>query len=237
MSIQWFEIGNYIARNYLLKTDIGWIAIDTGFAGGCDHFLERFRRLAPIEELRYIFLTHAHDDHAGFLADLLERCDAKVILHPAGLPMLESGQSISPEDAGYSSWVGSLYGRLHKSFAYPPVQLGGRGIFVNSDADQVFANLGLPIRIIALPGHTADSIGLMLNNTGEFFCGDAAMNAVISIARHTIWIDNADDFKASWDKILACKPKRIYPSHGNPFSPTDLVKYRYYLDGRQLIQL
>ncbi len=68
-------------------------------------------------------------------------------------------------------------------------------------------------------------------------CGDAAMNAVISVARHTIWIDDAAEFGRSWDKMLEHNPKIIYPSHGSPFKPRDLHKYRRYLDGRKLIQL
>ena len=69
----------------------------------------------------------------------------------------------------------------------------------------------------------------------QLFCGDAAMNAIISVARHTIWIEDAAGFGESWDKMLSCEPKMIYPSHGNPFKPEDLVKYRHYLDGRKLI--
>ena len=95
--------------------------------------------------------------------------------------------------------------------------------------------MGLPIRILFLPGHTADSIGLLLTQTGDLFCGDAAMNAVISVARHTIWIENAAAFSASWDVMLGAAPKRIVPSHGRPFSPEDLKKYRHYLDGRALL--
>jgi glyoxylase-like metal-dependent hydrolase (beta-lactamase superfamily II) len=70
---------------------------------------------------------------------------------------------------------------------------------------------------------------------GIMLCGDAAMNAVISAKRHTIWIDNAAQFGRSWDKILSHNPQMIYPSHGNPFAAKDLEKYRHYLDGKKLI--
>ncbi len=93
----------------------------------------------------------------------------------------------------------------------------------------------MPIRILHLPGHTADSIGLLLEESGALLCGDAAMNSFISPARHTIWIDDAAEFGRSWDRMLAVSPKRLYPSHGKPFSPKDLVKYRHYFDGKKLI--
>ena len=61
------------------------------------------------------------------------------------------------------------------------------------------------------------------------------MNAVISVARHTIWIEDPSRFGASWDRMLALSPTRIHPSHGAPFPPKDLLKYRHFLDGKRLI--
>lgn len=235
MEIRIHNIGGYIVKNYLLQTPIGYIAIDTGYPGGETAFLQRFQKLAGLEELHYIFLTHAHDDHAGFLNALLEKTRANVILHPAGIPALEAGKSNDPPGAGYSSRVAALFGVLKKEFSFPPVQLKDRAVFVSGEEDQMFKALGLPIRILFLPGHTKDSIGLLMEETGELFCGDAAMNAVISLKRHTIWMEDAKVFGGSWDKMLSCNPTRIYPSHGTPFSPRDLQKYRHFMDGRILI--
>lgn len=36
-------------------------------------------------------------------------------------------------------------------------------------------------------------------------------------------------------KMLAVSPNKIYLSHGSPFLPQDLVKYRHFLDQRKLI--
>lgn len=230
------EIGNPIVRNYILKTPQGCIAIDTGYPGGCDRFLRRFARIAPLCDLRYVFLTHHHDDHAGFLADLLARCEARVVLHLLALPYLEAGRSREPTGAGYSSRPAALFSLVKKSFTYPPVHLAGRAIPVAGEADQPFEALGLPLRVLPLPGHTADSIGLYLPETGQLFCGDAAMNAVISVAKHTIWIDDAVQYGRTWDKMIALSPARVYPSHGMPFPPAALARHRHYLDGRQLIR-
>lgn len=235
MDIRIHNIGGYIVKNYLLETPDGWIAIDTGYPGGETDFLKRFERLAPLDSLKYIFLTHAHDDHAGFLAALLDKTTAKVVLNSLGVPALETGKSAEPPGAGYSSWPASLFSRFKKDFSFPPVKLGDRAIFVAGEEDQVFKAAGLPIRILLLPGHTADSIGLLLEETGELFCGDAAMNAIISVARHTIWIEDAQEFGKSWDKMLALQSKRIYPSHGTPFPPKDLRRYRNFMEGKALI--
>ena len=107
-------------------------------------------------------------------------------------------------------------------------------IILKSEADQPFLASGLPIRVVFLPGHTADSIGLFLEKTRELLCGDAAGNAVIAPARQAILIENVPEFAHSWDKIIALNPNHIYPSHGNPFAAEDLVKYRNRLNDLKL---
>lgn len=235
MQITIHNIGSYALKNYLLETPEGIIAIDTGYPGGAQKFIKRFTKKWPLSQLRYIFLTHHHDDHSGFLADLLQVCDAKVVLHPLTAELLKGGKSVDAPTGGYSSRPAWLFSLIKSEFSFPSVNVATRALLFEGDTTQPFIEMGLPLQIVHLPGHTADSIGLFLTETGALFCGDAAMNAVISVARHTIWIDDAAAFGASWDKMLALRPACIYPSHGTPFPPQDLVKYRHYLDGRPLL--
>jgi len=194
LEIKIYNTGGYVVKNYLLETPIGVIAIDTGYPGGLEKFKIRFEKQWPLTELKYIFLTHHHDDHAGFLGDLLKITDAKVVLHPLAVQALETGKSNEPPGAGYSSIPASLFSKVKKDFSYPSVHVDDRAILVHNESEQVFEDMELPLRIVFLPGHTADSIGLFMPENGKLFCGDAAMNAVISIARHTIWIEDAAEF-------------------------------------------
>lgn len=86
------------------------------------------------------------------------------------------------------------------------------------DSDEVLGG-----KIIRTPGHTADSMSLLLND-GTMFCGDAAMNGFPSVNNVTIWAEDMRDFARSWEKIIALKPKKIYPGHGKPFSVSALQK-------------
>jgi glyoxylase-like metal-dependent hydrolase (beta-lactamase superfamily II) len=238
MKIKIHKIGSYIVKNYLLETPAGIIAIDTGYPGGFPKFKEEFEKKFPLADLKYIFVTHHHDDHTGFLNELVAATEATVVLHPLALKYMAVGENNQPKGAGYSSFPASLFRRMKKDFSFPPVHIpDSRVRAVQSEADQVFEDLELPLKILFIPGHTDDSIGLFLTESGVMLCGDAAMNAVISVARHTVWIDNAVDFGNSWDKMTAHNPQMIYPSHGSPFKPRDLVNYRHYLDGKKLIQL
>lgn len=239
-NVKMHEIGNFMVRNYLLETEEGYIAIDTGYPGGMERFIRRFERIAPLAKLRYIFLTHAHDDHAGFLAALLERTSARVIMHPAAEAELRSGENAVLPGAGYSTRLAATFGIFKKEFRFPPVApvlLAERAVYVRAPADQFFMAQGLPLRILFLPGHTADSIGLLDEETGFLYAGDAAMNAVISRGKHTIWIDDVKQYQASWETMLAAAPRKILPGHGNPFDPRYLRKHANFMEGRRLLPM
>jgi glyoxylase-like metal-dependent hydrolase (beta-lactamase superfamily II) len=225
------NIGNYIVNNYLLETPIGIIGIDTGYPGDFPKYKKRFEKLFPLSELKFIVLTHHHDDHSGFLNELTEATGARIILHSAAIPLLAAGKNDMPPGSGYSSLPAKLFGVLKKDFSFEPVLLPqDRIIVVNSEEQQPFEDLNIPLKILHLPGHTSDHIGLFSEEQGIIFCGDAAMNAVISAYRHTIWIDDKAEFGRSWDKMISLNAKKIYPAHGNPFSPNDLIKYRHFLE-------
>ncbi len=138
MSIKVRNIGGYVVNNYLLKTPHCVLAIDTGYPGGEGRFIRRFERLWPLSELKYIFLTHHHDDHAGFLGDLMNNTRTKVVLHPKAIRLLETGQSGEPPGAGYSSRLASLFSKVKKDFFFPPVTVGGRAVPVQDESDQFF---------------------------------------------------------------------------------------------------
>lgn len=77
--------------------------------------------------------------------------------------------------------------------------------------------------ILETPGHTVDSISLLLDD-GTLFCGDAAMNGLPSLHRITIWAEDKQRFLQSWQAIIATRPQRIYPGHGSPFAWPELER-------------
>ncbi len=233
--MRYVNIGNRILNNYLIETGNGWVAIDTGYTDGLPRFMASLRRkgIAP-QDVKYIFLTHAHDDHAGYLEELMRATGATVVM-----------DSLAPERllAGHNQWIGGCSGRLARIFV-SAMSLAGKGkhefpamdvremdnVALWDGRRQFFREQGLPLTIVSLPGHTADHIGL-LTDYGELFCGDAAMNGFPSVRRNIIWIEDLEDYRRSWDTMIATAAKTIYPSHGKPFPKSDLIKYRKHLDG------
>ena len=229
-TIRIHEIGNYMLRQYLLETPQGWIALDSGYAGGYSSYIRALAKRTAIDSIHSVFLTHSHNDHAGFLGELLANSGAVLVAHEASVPRLFSGTDAMPEGTGFTSRAGVLLSALMKHSSFPPLTPDERAILLKSEEQQPFLDAGLPIRIVFLPGHTADSVGLYLEETRELLCGDAAGNAIIAPARQAILIEDVPAFARSWDKIIALNPSRIYPSHGNPFGVKDLVKFRNRLD-------
>jgi glyoxylase-like metal-dependent hydrolase (beta-lactamase superfamily II) len=226
-----FNLGNRIVNNYLVSSEIGYILIDTGYESGFKYFTNKLKHLnITPKEIRYIFLTHAHDDHAGFLNEVLDVTDAKVILHPKAIERLKIGQN---------SFEGGCSGRLAYFFCqvlalcgkgehkFPAIREEFLPRLITTDSEEFHA-LQLPFKVLETPGHTADHISLLIGD--KLFCGDAAMNIFPSIKRVTIWIENLQQFKQSWQTIIATAPQTIYPAHGRPFPTSDLEKYLPALD-------
>ena len=101
------NLGSRVVNNYLISSDLGYILIDTGYDGSFPRFLKMLRKngVDP-KEIRYVFLTHAHDDHAGFLNEVLAATDAQVLLHPGAVAGLKRGQnSFEGGCSSYPAWL------------------------------------------------------------------------------------------------------------------------------------
>jgi len=233
-----YNLGNRAVNNYLVPITDGYILIDTGYADGFKRFCKKIKA-AGIDphDIKYIFLTHAHDDHAGFLNEVLSVTDAKVILHPKAIEGLKRGQN---------SFEGGCSGRLAHFFCGILKMLGkGEHRFPSIDDKYLdrlvtvdsteFSEIHFPYQVIETPGHTADHISLKIGD--DLFCGDAAMNNFPSIKRVIIWIEDLQQYKRSWETIIDMGAVMIYPSHGKPFRAADLKKYLSHLDKVRLYPL
>ena len=232
------NLGTRVVNNYLISSESGLILVDTGYAGGFPHFLKMLEKnRARPEEIKYIFLTHAHDDHAGFLNEVLENTDAVVILHPKAIDGLRRGQnSFEGGCSSFPAWlfcqVLSLFG--HGSHRYPAIKGEYLDRLVPIDSER-FKALGFPYERLETPGHTSDHSSCLSGD--KLFCGDAAMNGFPSRKRTIIWIENLSQYKQSWETMIEKDPAMLYPSHGKPFRTADLRRYISSLDKVRLSPL
>ncbi len=234
--MQYIDLGNMVMCQYLLKIPNGYMAIDTGYSGGYAQYRKGLqKRGIDPTEIKVLLLTHAHDDHAGFLHELLSASKAVLIVDKEAPARLAEG---------HNRWVGGCSGLLAKAFvqsmklfgkgkhAFPAFEIS-KDTIVWDRKSQPLQDLGVQANIVFLPGHTADSIGI-LTDDGQLFCGDAAMNGFPSIHRNIIWIESLQDYKQSWEVMIATNAQEIFPAHGKPFSAADLVRYRISLEKLRL---
>jgi glyoxylase-like metal-dependent hydrolase (beta-lactamase superfamily II) len=214
---------------YLLKCTGGYLLIDVYYPGYYAKFEKKLAGTGiATSEIKYVLLTHHHDDHAGFAAELVRHTGCRVIAHRNALSALEQGES---EDAGGElvnrrlKVVFSFYMLVHKEFKFPPVQLAERDVIIDGDNDEFLKGIGIDGIILHTPGHTRDSMSVLLSD-GSSFVGDAAMNFLrwTGVGNRPIYVEDIEAVYKSWRRLRQHGAKVIYPSHGSCFSATKLDK-------------
>ena len=87
--------GNRVMNTWLYSIQDGWVMIDTGYENSYASVLKKLRKMQIMpENIRYLFLTHAHDDHAGFLEEwMTKHPHTQVIAHEKAIDGLRKGQN------------------------------------------------------------------------------------------------------------------------------------------------
>jgi glyoxylase-like metal-dependent hydrolase (beta-lactamase superfamily II) len=184
------NLGYRSTNYYALELRDGKLLVDCGWPGMFPEFLAVFRRkgVAP-GEIHYILVTHFHMDHAGTVQELKN--------HGAKLILLESQVDFVKPLADYLK---------SKNMPFLEIQPTGNIILKFEESRKFLTGLGLAGEIIPTPGHSDDSVTLILDE-GFAFTGDL----------HPRFILPEEDriSHESWDKIYQHKITRILPAHGN----------------------
>ena len=119
------------------------------------------------QDVQRIVLTHAHFDHAGGAAELVERTSATgVDVHADDAEFVRAGTR-PPLDSKAKG--GALFARMN-SGKFTPVAIASEW----TDGDIVDAAGG--IQIIHTPGHTPGHVSLLHPSTGVLITGDTLFN-------------------------------------------------------------
>lgn len=217
---------------YLIKAKKGYLLIDTGYEKDYGSFLKALdKKSIEVSEINYLLLTHHHDDHSGFTNNLLEDTDLKIITHEKSKALLKTGKNDKTRGGGYINkrvyYLSKIYKLLNPDWdlTFPPVKLRDDDLLINDDNKELLRTIGINATILFTPGHTIDSISVVLDS-GEVFCGDAAMSWPLwaGIKYCTIFITDIEAFYNSWKKIIESDAKIVYPSHGKSFKIEKLRK-------------
>jgi glyoxylase-like metal-dependent hydrolase (beta-lactamase superfamily II) len=213
---------------YLLKCLDGYLLIDTSFPACFRPFLKELKK-AKVDpaEIKYLLLTHSHDDHAGFAAELKEKTGCRVIVHKNSINTLKNGRI-----TGLGRFLNrraqimmSLYRwTKRRNFEFSPVTLDDKDRIVDGDNEYLLKTIGIDGRIVYTPGHTNNSISVILA-CGDAFVGDVCMTFLGFLHGRPIVQDDLDLVYESWRKIIKIGARTIYPAHGRPFALEELIHY------------
>ncbi len=159
---------------------------------------EAARLLEALDErglaLRAVWLTHAHFDHVGAVADVLARYPAPLYLHPAAAPLL--------------AHAGASAARWGIPLKQPPTD------FLPLSDEQTLALGGLQARCLFTPGHAPGHIAFYLPEEEVVIAGDALFQG--SIGRTDLPGGNhAQLLESVRTKLLTLPPQtKVYPGHG-----------------------
>jgi len=201
---------------YLVKTDDGFVLIDTGMPGN-RVTLERELSAAGCGpgDLRLIVITHGDPDHSGNAAYLRAKYGAKIAMHKAEAAAVEQGNMFLsrgplPPVRRMLKPLISLF-RLRKRDRFTP------DLYLE-DGDRL-DECGLAGTILHVPGHSAGSIAV-LTDEGAFFSGDFLENRTRP-STATI-VDDAEALKVSFERVKTLDIKNAYPGHGKAFTVDEI---------------
>ncbi len=183
------NVGYDSTNYYLLDTANGKLLIDCGWPGTLSKFKAELKRKGiAVSEIKYLLVTHFHPDHAG-LTQELKKLGIKLILLESQLEAL-------------ASFAEFFKG---KSFPYVEITQSDNLVLKFADSRKFLAGLGLPGEILPTPGHSDDSLSLILDE-GFAFTGDLHPLSMAS--------DEDQVTRESWERIYRHKITRVFPAHG-----------------------
>ncbi|MEP7293284.1 MAG: MBL fold metallo-hydrolase [Chloroflexota bacterium] len=183
------NLGYDSTHYYLLADSRPRLLIDVGWPGTLPKLQHQCKQKGIVlTEIRHFLATHYHPDHAG-LAQELKRAGSKLIVlenQLAAIPTL--GTFMKPQNN------------------YLEIDPTDNLVVTFAESRGFLAALGIQGEIIATPGHSDDSVSLILDE-GVAFTGDLP---------HPLMLpdDSGDPARQSWAKLRAHKVKTVYPGHG-----------------------
>jgi len=182
------NVGYDSTNYYIIEASRGNLLVDCGWPGTLPKFNAQVKRKSiAFEEIKYLLVTHFHPDHAG-LAQELKNQGIKLIVPDCQTDFIRP------------------FAEFFKGKDFPHIPITQKdNLVLKVEASRAFlAGIGLIGEILHTPGHSDDSVTLVLDE-GFAFTGDL----------HPGFMD-IDDIttRASWEKIRRYKITRIFPGHG-----------------------
>lgn len=183
------NVGYDSTNYYVLADKTPRLLIDVGFPNTLSKLEHQCKRMGiKLTDIKHLLATHYHPDHAGLVPEL-QRIGCKLIV-------MENQLSAVPELAKHL--------KPHEQFT--GIDLKNALTLTLADSRAFLARLGITGEIIATPGHSDDSVTLVLDE-GAAFTGDLTHPLVMGE-------DAPQALHDSWTRLRALGVTTIYGGHG-----------------------
>jgi endoribonuclease LACTB2 len=180
----------YRSTNYwVVSAGRSRLLFDLGWPGTMGMLRANLRRAdIPLPEIRCGLASHYHIDHAG-LAQELTLARARILVFETQLPAIPSMKAFTkPQDH------------------YLEFETGGIVPVPFAESRAILKEIGIGGEVLPTPGHSADSISLLLDD-GSAFTGDLPPEELAEAG-------DPDLVRAGWRALREKGARRVYPAHG-----------------------
>jgi endoribonuclease LACTB2 len=165
--------------------------VDLGWPGRVGPLLANLERKGiPLKEIVYGLATHYHIDHAGAAQDLKNR----------GMRLLVTEEQVHAIPL-MKRWT-------KPADDYTEISDQGNVVISTAESRSLLSRMGISGEIVHTPGHSDDSVTLLLDS-GEAFTGDLTPMEMIGA-------EDPEVVARSWELLRAKGASVIYGGHGGP---------------------
>jgi len=189
MDLTVINVGYRSTNYWVIGAGRSRLLFDLGGPGTMGMLRAQWRRMGvPLEEIRCGLASHYHIDHAG-LAQELKSAGVRLLVFETQLPAIPSMKAFTkPQDR------------------YTEIDTSDIDPLPFTESRAILREIGIAGEILPTPGHSADSVSLLLDD-GSAFTGDLPPEEFAEAGDPGL-------VRAGWRVLRGKGARRVYPAHG-----------------------
>ena len=177
-------------NTYVISGEKGTIMFDTGWAGTLQRFYQELGAEGiRLTDINYLLISHYHPDHMGIAQEIANQ-GVKLLVMESQFEHIHDADKVFEKN---------------KRNTFVPIDDKSVIILPFAESREFLGKLGIQGSIIPTPGHSEDSVSLILDGEAAFV-GDL-------YPLYELELHDEPGVKESWELVLSFQPKKVYYGH------------------------